>query len=172
MMAHANTNSSDLFWNAHSGLNKVAAEKQCRMCQRPKSVRPLTRHHLVPLRCFDPLREAAPFRPYRNANANIIPLCRPCHDLVESDREARRMLRKLLTQQEIAFAVKVMNLAWLNDHYPADKSAQTPVMMRWAEAHERKKKLWDSSVVEIPRSEKALARERRPFGRLNSVVGD
>ena len=111
--------STDLFYNATSGWNKLTVEQHCRMCGRHRSVRPLTRHHLVPLRHF----ESAPGRRYRmvrNANANIAPLCRICHDLVESrDMIARRMLRRLLTQQEIAFIVRVRGKEWLDRRYPA-----------------------------------------------------
>lgn len=61
------------------------------------------------------------FRMIRNANANIIPLCRICHDMVEDhDAIARRMLRRLLSQQEIAFAVRLRGIQWLNHRYPLE----------------------------------------------------
>ena len=151
-MAHSNLNSNDLFWNAHSGLNKLAAEKQCRMCERSHKIRPLTRHHLVPLSYFQHL--VPHLKPYRNANANIIPLCRPCHDLVEQDREARRMLSKLLSQQEIAFAIKVASLEWLNDRYPPERSRPT------ASSKTTRSKMWNPTLTEIAHSEKSLARRR------------
>ena len=114
--------STHLFWNESSGAQKVYAEGRCRMCQRPNRVRPLTRHHLVPLRWF--LSGGGQhLRMVRNANANIIPLCRPCHDLVEQDQDARRMLRKLLTQQEIAFAVRTIGLRWFNHRYPQSEDS-------------------------------------------------
>jgi 5-methylcytosine-specific restriction endonuclease McrA len=99
---------------------KMRTEKVCRMCLRPASIRPLTRHHLVPLRWF--VRHPY-WRIHRNATANILPLCRDCHDRVESsDRatreEARRHLRRSMTQQEVAYAVAVIGLVWLDQHYP------------------------------------------------------
>lgn len=108
---------SDLFWNATSGLVKKK-EGKCRMCGRPNKVRPLTRHHLVPLRWFL-CEEGLRYRMVRNSNANIIPLCRPCHDDIEhQDPIARRMLGRLLTQQEIAFAIRLRGRAWLDWEYP------------------------------------------------------
>lgn len=111
--------STDLFWNATSGQLKKS-EGRCRMCQRPRRVRPLTRHHLVPLRWF--MGDGYRYRTIRNSNANIVPLCRPCHDLIEDyDPIARKMLRRLLTQQEVAFAVRLRGIAWLNWEYPLDQ---------------------------------------------------
>lgn len=98
--------------------NKLADEGHCRMCLRSEAVRPLTRHHLVPLRWFHKQRHDARWLRLRNVAANIIPLCRGCHDLVERDREARRMLRRALTQEEIAWAICVRGAAWLNTRYP------------------------------------------------------
>jgi 5-methylcytosine-specific restriction endonuclease McrA len=112
--------STNLFWNASSGTVKLS-EGRCRMCQRPRSVRPLTRHHLVPLRWFL-TPEGRRYRLVRNSNANIIPLCRACHDLIEKrDPIARRMLRRLMTQQEVAFAVKLCGIGWLEREYPLEK---------------------------------------------------
>lgn len=93
----------------------------CRMCLRDHRVRPLTRHHLVPESWF--LRQPLALRLVRNAHANIIPLCRPCHDLVDSREEreremARKHLRRSLTQQEVAFAIQVRGLPWLGRAYP------------------------------------------------------
>lgn len=125
---------SDLFWNATSGLVKLR-EGQCRMCQRAWKVRPPTRHHLVPLRWF--MRyEGAAFRAIRNANANIIPICRPCHDLIEDrDPFARRMLRRLLTQQEIALAVQLRGVDWLNREYPLDGERVGPYEREQSEGY-------------------------------------
>lgn len=103
---------------------KLTARKMetiCRMCTRPREVRPLTRHHLVPESWF--LKQPLPLRLIRNAHANIVPLCRPCHDRIDSREEyvrleARRYLRRSLSQQEIAFAIQVRGRAWLNHHYP------------------------------------------------------
>ena len=99
-----------------SWYDKVAAEKHCRACLRSAEVWPLTRHHLIPQAWW--LRRGIAFARYRNVAANIIPLCRPCHDEVESDREARRMLRRVLTQQEIALAAALLGMDWLDRIYP------------------------------------------------------
>ena len=93
----------------------------CRMCLRPAHVRLLTRHHLVPASWF--LRQPLPLRMIRNAHANIVPLCRPCHDRVDTRDPmehipARRELRRSLAQQEIAFAIQVRGRAWLEREYP------------------------------------------------------
>lgn len=93
----------------------------CRMCRRSARVRPLTRHHLVPESWF--MRQPLPLRKIRNAHANIVPLCRPCHDRVDSrdateHLPARRELRRSMTQQEIAFAIQVRGRAWLDHAYP------------------------------------------------------
>jgi hypothetical protein len=112
---------SGLFWNSSSGTVKLS-EGHCRMCQRPKSVRPLTRHHLVPVRWF--FGEGTPWRAVRNANANIVPLCRACHDLIEDgDLVARGMLGRLLTQQEIAFVIRLRGIQWLSAEYPLREEA-------------------------------------------------
>ena len=100
---------------------KFGGDPLCRMCQRPHSVRPITRHHLVPDAWFR--RQPIALRQRRNAHANLIPLCRPCHDLVEALDEferaqARRGLRRSLSQQEIAFAIAVRGRQWLDFHYP------------------------------------------------------
>jgi hypothetical protein len=63
----------------------------------------------------------------RNANANIVPLCRPCHDAVE-DRDpvvrthARVQLRRVLTQAEIAFAINAMGKERFDATYRWHKS--------------------------------------------------
>ena len=96
-------------------------EPICRMCGRPGHVRPITRHHLVPESWFR--RQPLSLRSIRNAHANLVPLCRPCHDLVDSRdederRESRRFLRRSLSQQEISFAIQVRGREWLDFHYP------------------------------------------------------
>lgn len=102
--------------------HKMVAEGHCRMCLRPDRVRPLTRHHLVPVSWF--IRQPVPLRVIRNAHANIVPLCRLCHDLVdraddpEERMRARRELRRSLGQAEIAFAIQVIGKEWLDEHYP------------------------------------------------------
>lgn len=115
---------TDLFHNGSSGRDKTAREGHCRMCQKPRHLcavgdqpATLTRHHLVPLRWF--VRDGARYRAVRNANANIVPLCWPCHKLIEDkDIFARRMLRRVLTQREIAFAVQLRGIQWLDRAYP------------------------------------------------------
>lgn len=115
--------SDELARKRASGKTKVREEGHCRMCGRrgseelqPQSVRFLTRHHLVPRRWFrrHPLLQ----RLYANVDANIVPLCRPCHDMVECDLGARRMLRHVLTQAEIAFCIQLRGEEWLEHRYP------------------------------------------------------
>lgn len=101
---------------------KISAEGVCRMCQRPHTVRRLTRHHLIPVYWW--MRQPLPLRSFRNAWAGMVPLCRQDHDLLHSKDEeerieARRMLRRSLTQQEIAFMIAVRGKTWLDIHYPA-----------------------------------------------------
>lgn len=79
---------------------KFRAEGRCRLCQRLGSVRQLTRHRIVP-GAF-----GGAYVP-----ANVVPLCRPCHDEVDNrnlrDRlRARRMLRAVLWPVEIAHATR------------------------------------------------------------------
>lgn len=101
--------------------HKILSEGHCRMCGRPARVRPLTRHHLVPVSWF--LRQPWPLRMVRNAHANVLPLCRPCHDLVDNREEAerasaRKELRRCLSQAEITFCISVRGKEWLDEHYP------------------------------------------------------
>lgn len=77
---------------------KFRAEGRCRLCQRPSYVRKLTRHRVVPGR----------FHGTYTPN-NCVPLCRPCHELVDHwdpslRLPARRMLRALLWPVEHAYA--------------------------------------------------------------------
>jgi 5-methylcytosine-specific restriction endonuclease McrA len=106
---------------------KFGGHALCRMCGRPKVVRTITRHHLVPQAWFDKLDEDDPRRLLRNATANLVPLCRPCHDLVDHRdpvvrAQARRMLRRSLAQAEITFAIHLRGRPWLEHHYPLDMS--------------------------------------------------
>lgn len=101
--------------------HKIMSEGHCRMCLRPDHVRNLTKHHLVPVSWL--LRQPLPLRMIRNAHANIIPVCRPCHDLIDHKEEgermaARRELRRCLSQQEITFAIQIKSLEWLDEMYP------------------------------------------------------
>lgn len=120
--AHVITVSSSLVRRRGRGRRKIAEEAACRMCLRPHRVRPLTRHHLVPERFFR--FQPAPTRHLVHVDPNIVPLCRPCHDLVEEPdkqvrTEARRMLRRTLAQEEVTFMIQVRGLPWVDAHYPA-----------------------------------------------------
>ena len=102
------------------GKEKVKAEGHCRMCRRPHSVRPLTKHHLVPCRFF---RRHPQWRLLRDCDPNLIPLCWQDHENIElSDRNGglpyRRMLRRLMTQAEISFVIQVRGRDWLEQRYP------------------------------------------------------
>lgn len=104
-----------------NGGQKVEHEGHCRMCRRPAHVRPLTEHHIVPRRWWVGMDDR--WRIVLHAAANVIPLCRPCHDLVEDSdvtvREpARRMCRRSMTQQEVAFAIHLQGADWVARHYP------------------------------------------------------
>jgi hypothetical protein len=94
------------------------------MCQRTADVRPITRHHLVPQAYFLTYNE--PFRGLRNCDACIVPLCRPCHDAVErhKNHDDRKMLRKVLMQDEIAFCIQVRGKAWFDKRYPPSPSVR------------------------------------------------
>jgi 5-methylcytosine-specific restriction endonuclease McrA len=102
---------------------KMSAEGRCRKCGDAAHERPLTRHHLVPESWF--LGQPIALRQIRNAHANIVPLCRPCHDQVDSKHplvreRARRFLRGTFSQQEIAFIISVIGRSWLEENYPSD----------------------------------------------------
>jgi hypothetical protein len=99
------------------GWIKCREEGACRMCRRPDKIRPLTRHHLVPLSWF---RARPRFAPLRNADANIVPLCEPCHKQVErrSPPHARIELRRLLYPVEVAFVLQTAGRPWLDWRYP------------------------------------------------------
>lgn len=126
--------SESLLIYRYGGRAKLDEEGRCRMCLRPKRIRRLTRHHLVPQQWFndrvrtDPgpqhpdfvrlgIAEFTVFR-VRDVDANIVPLCGPCHRDVESDESARRMLRKLLGNSEATFAIKVRGEGWFDSMYP------------------------------------------------------
>lgn len=79
---------------------KFKSESACRLCHRPFYVRRLTRHRIVPG------AYGGTYIPI-----NCVPLCRPCHDLVDhkditTRRLARRMLRASLWPVEIAHALR------------------------------------------------------------------
>lgn len=117
------------------GREKLRQEARCRMCLRPRGPetvrewqstldaqhnyigsRPLTRHHLIPENWFK--FQLRPTRAVRSVDANIVPLCRPCHDEVEHDEESRRMLRRVLGSDEIAFVIQLAGEEWFNERYP------------------------------------------------------
>lgn len=101
---------------------KLTARKMqdalCRLCMRPGFI---TRHHLVPESWF--LGQPEALRKIRNAHANIVPLCRHCHDQVDTahpvaKERARRKLRQFLLQEEVTFAIQVRGRDWLERQYP------------------------------------------------------
>jgi hypothetical protein len=104
------------------GRSKLREEGRCRLCLRPYWKRPMTRHHLVPKRIF---RLYGIQSIIRDADANIVPLCSPCHAWVEQpDPEGRRMLRKVLGAAEATFVIRLCGADWFERRYPssADQS--------------------------------------------------
>lgn len=100
------------------GWIKCREEGCCRMCRRSSMIRPLTRHHVVPLSWF---RNRERFAPLRHVDANIVPLCAPCHrDIERRTPHARTELRRLLSNVEIAFVIQVAGQQWLDDRYPSN----------------------------------------------------
>jgi hypothetical protein len=106
---------------------KVLGEGRCRLCGNPHEHtmvgKRITRHHVVPESWF--LGQPVSLRLIRNAHANIIPLCRDCHDKVDSKHpvvreQARMRLRPLMTQQEVSFVIQVRGRDWLEREYPSD----------------------------------------------------
>lgn len=124
--------SSSLLIFRGGGREKTRQEGRCRMCLRPRGpdskqewlqtpfsfdgTRPLTRHHLLPLEWFK--YQLAPTRAVRSVDANIVPLCRQCHDEVEDDEESRRMLRRALGADEVSFAIQLAGEQWFEERYP------------------------------------------------------
>lgn len=110
-----------------SGKVKLREEGICRMCLRPHTVRRLTRHHLVPQSKFTWGRFGFPgtagWRQLRDADANIVPVCRGCHDDVELHVSSRRLLRRVLVQAEIAFCIQVAGKDWFDQRYPPVRPA-------------------------------------------------
>lgn len=106
--------------NRMSGRDKVLMERDCRICDSRKD---MTRHHLVPLSWFFSPR-GAHLRSIRNANANIVPLCVTCHQIVDGTRDPvgklkiRAALRERLGSNEVAFILQVRGQAWFDHHYP------------------------------------------------------
>lgn len=108
------------------GKRKLTAEKVCRLCGSEWTAwRVRTRHHVVPQSWFLGLEADDVRRGIAHAQSNLVPLCRPCHDEVDSRypvvREmARRMLRLVMTQQEVAFVIALRGREWLDLEYPLD----------------------------------------------------
>jgi hypothetical protein len=110
------------------GFAKLRQENRCRMCQRPASVRPLTRHHVVPRSWF---KERPKLACLQHADANIVPLCAPCHSDVERPGDhARIELRRLLRPGELAFALRTAGRRWLDRRYPANSRQLESVGVR------------------------------------------
>ncbi len=123
--------SESLLVKYDAGKDKVRREGHCRMClraaaevedlpRRPDAVRLMTRHHLVPCHWY---RQNPEWRDLRDCDANIVPLCRSCHDLVElsewnGGRDHRRLLRRVMTQAEIVFVIQMRGIEWLEERYP------------------------------------------------------
>lgn len=104
---------------------KLTSERVCRLCVQPwDERRRLTRHHLIPQSWFLGFDSIGPVRGMRHAVSNIVPLCRDCHDEVDTKRypalrlRARALLRQRLSQQEIAFIISVRGKPWLDAEYP------------------------------------------------------
>lgn len=101
----------------NSVADKIKAEGQCRQCScsekssgalKGRGVRELSRHRLVPG------REGGEY-----VMANVIPLCRKCHNEVECQNpEARRRLRPKLWPMEVAHIIKYMGEEWFELMYP------------------------------------------------------
>ncbi len=155
----------------YSVAEKMKAEGQCRLCwrkDRGSGGRELTKHRLVPGRHGG-----------EYVIANVIPLCRRCHDDVEAeDASARKMLRPKLWPMEVAHAKKRLGEQWFELMYP--KPAAMALRARQVEAllalereqqgnapgkpREKKRRptpMWDPEEAMIALSEKALARQRR-----------
>lgn len=124
--------SPSLVVHRNGGSAKLAEEGQCRMCLRPPPIldpwapeyaRKLTRHHLIPQSWFR--ARSMKVRQLSNADANIVPLCRRCHDDVEDDEAARKMLRKVLTQAEVAFVIQMLGQEWIDRRYPPPRRRPT-----------------------------------------------
>lgn len=124
--------------------DKLRSEGQCRLCERPASVRKLTRHRLVPGQFGG---EYVP--------KNVVPLCWQCHVEVESpDAFSRRLLRPKLWFEETQHAKHIMGEQWFNAMYPEHG---VPTL---------KKHQVDKLAVRPPKrkAKKPLAVEERPPG--------
>lgn len=108
---------SSLLVYRDGGRSKLREEGRCRLCLRPGYVRKLTRHHVVPKRWF---RVTGIPTMIRDCDANVVPLCSPCHAWVEAfEDEGRRMLRKVLGGAEATLAIRLRGPDWFEARYPA-----------------------------------------------------
>lgn len=115
-----------------NGVAKLREEGVCRLCLRRHGVLPgfrLTRHHLVPKSHFT--SGILGYTPIwvvkvRDADANIVPLCRGCHDEVEQTEAGRVRLRARMSQAEVAYCIQVRGQAWLERRYPARRAKVSP----------------------------------------------
>jgi hypothetical protein len=123
--------SESLVFYRDGGRSKLREEARCRMCLHPRrrrGVRQLTRHHIVPQQWFRTRMQRESGSAWtrlwrlRDAEANIVPLCARCHRDVHADEWARRMLRKVLGANEVAFAIKVFGQASFDAMYPSVSS--------------------------------------------------
>lgn len=105
---------------------KLEREIICRQCGLTWTMRRRrTRHHLVPQSWFLGFDPDHAMRALVHARSNLVPLCRDCHDKVDSRHPvvrgwARARLRLVLTQQEVAFVIAVAGRSWLEREYPLD----------------------------------------------------
>lgn len=117
-----------LVWR-DGGKKKCSDEGRCRLCERWWEQRAPTRHHLVPQSWFVGRRfvigssrlgsKALDRYLVRDVDANIVPLCSPCHTAVENDGEARKMLRKRLGAAEATYVIAMRGREWFDLRYPA-----------------------------------------------------
>lgn len=133
----------------HTGRNYKLNEGRCRLCERSALLRPLTRHHLVPI------SQGGTW-----ANDNIVPLCAMCHCAVDAQGNGNRqdrliwrsMLRRRLRDGEISHVRRTMGEQWLAWNYPTRR--------------EFANKRLDDSLALVPRGKIATRAYRRELGRL------
>lgn len=106
--------------NSTSGRNKIWQEGRCRTCGGTEN---LTRHHLVEHAWF--VQRKPELRVLRNANANIVPLCTTCHEVVDGREPVLRLkkraaLRQALYANEVAFILQIRGRDWFELSYPLD----------------------------------------------------
>jgi hypothetical protein len=109
------------------GREKVREEGRCRLCLRPWRIRPPSRHHLVPKSWF---ADRLGISTIRDCDANVVPLCRPCHDWIEQDVSGRRMLRKVLGAAEVRLALLLRGRDWFDGRYPPSASSSAAELVQ------------------------------------------